>query len=198
MPGSQLQHAWWQFPRCQLAKMAFDGRTQIGRWIGDPDRIAAEANGFSFTVRSGFNADRIAAQENLRSNRPNHRFPRLCLEPLKLAFQPGGMAFDKLSGHRRRAAARNRNAGGAIGSQTEQIPACALIAYHQQRQRLRPHRQVYNRQSRRRPGSENPFKQHGVVNRGLVELAMVVATPGFSFRHDSRCRVGFTFQPFSS
>jgi hypothetical protein len=53
---------------------------------------------------------------------------------------------------------------------------------------LRPHRQVNDRRSRWLPGSENPFKQHGVVNRGLPELAIVVAMPGFSSRRDSRCR----------
>ena len=99
------------------------------------------------------------------------------------------MAFDKLPGHRRRAAAGNRNADGAIGTQAEQIAAGARIAHHQERQRLRSHRQVDNRRSQQRPGSENPFKQHGVVNRGLPELAMVVATPGFSSRRDSLRRV---------
>jgi hypothetical protein len=114
--------------------------------------------------------------KNLRSNMPGRRFPGLCLEPLKLTFQPGGMAFDKLSRHFRRAAAGDCDAGGAIVTQAEQIAAGARIAHHQERQRLRPHRQMNDRRSRWRPGSENPFKQHGVVNRGLAELAMVVAT----------------------
>ena len=88
-----------QFPRGQLAKMSFDGRAQIGRWIRNPDRFAAEADGASFAVVPGFDADRFAAQENFRPNRPGRRFPGSGLEPLQLAFQPGGMAFDKLAGH---------------------------------------------------------------------------------------------------
>ena len=145
VPGGQLQYARWQFPRCQSAKMAFDGRAQIGGRIWAPDRLAAEADGFSFAVGPGFNADRVAAQEDIRPNIPDRRFPGLGLKPLKLAFKPCGMAFDKLPGHRRRAAAGNCNAGDAIGTQPEQIAACPRIAHHQEGQLLRPHRQVDNR-----------------------------------------------------
>ena len=82
VPGGQFQHARWQFPRGQLAKMAFDGRSQIGRRIRNPDRLVAEADGSSFAVQPGFNADRFAAQKNLRPNCPDRRFPGLRLEPL--------------------------------------------------------------------------------------------------------------------
>ena len=94
MPGGQFQHTRWQFPSGQSAKMAFNGGAQIRQRIRNPDRLAAEADDLGFPSRivlvlvlvldfigfaagPGFNADRVAAQENLRSNMPCRWFPGL-------------------------------------------------------------------------------------------------------------------------
>ena len=94
VPGGQFQHTRWQFPSGQSAKMAFNGGAQIRQRIRNPDRLAAEADDLGFPSRivlvlvlvldfigfaagPGFNADRVAAQENLRSNMPCRWFPGL-------------------------------------------------------------------------------------------------------------------------
>ena len=51
VPGGQFQHARGQFPRGQLAKVAFDGGTKIGCWIRNLDRFATEADSFNFPGR---------------------------------------------------------------------------------------------------------------------------------------------------
>jgi len=140
VPGGQLQHARRQFPRGQSAKMAFDGRMQIGDQIREPDGLAAKADGISFAVEPGFNADRVAAQKNLRSNRPGRRFPGLCWS--RLSSRPARRhGVRQTVGPRCRAAAGNRDAGechrdasGAdSGGRADCTPSgAATVAAHRQ------------------------------------------------------------------
>lgn len=110
----------------ELPEVTFDRGTEVGG-AGSQESIA-EADKMGFTVATGGNGREFTPEINLRADGPFARAGGFGGKAVQFALEPGEVAFGETTGLGEGAAARDGDAGGTVGSQTEHVAAGARIA----------------------------------------------------------------------
>ena len=107
--------------------MPLDGRAEVTSRVCDGHRLGAEADRSSLAVWLRHEPHTFAAKEDFRSRPPGLRLGWLQGLTQKLSLQPRHIPFREPPGLRERSAARNRDAGGTVGAEAEDITPCEPI-----------------------------------------------------------------------
>jgi hypothetical protein len=161
--GGQLEDARGQFPRRQTPEMPLDDRTEIAGWVCDGHELAAAANQSGFAVAPRLEAQTLPAKEDLSSRRPSLGLGWPQGLPQKLPLKPGNVSLGEPFRFRERSPARNRDSGGTIRAEAEDIAPGARVTNQPE-----PHSPsagdkpvVVGRGGR--PGSKKPFELHSMI-----------------------------------
>lgn len=149
-----------QFPCSHGSQMLFDGRTKVGRGIGDQERFGAELD----AAICEFDGDEAAAKVDLGADPPSCGEMGAGVDPFQMFFEPAKVVVEEGLGGDAAASARDGEAHGAVRLDPEPIVAGARVADHQQRNGAGPHLQRFDA-ARRRDGLEEhgDSKSHGTA-----------------------------------
>jgi hypothetical protein len=117
----QFEHTRRQFACRQLPQVPLDGWAQVAGRIRERHGFAAEADPCGLLVDVGFQTHPFSSKEYFRPGRPGlgPGWPQGL--PKELSLDPGSIPLRKLLCFRKRSATRNSYAGGAVGTEAQDV-----------------------------------------------------------------------------
>jgi hypothetical protein len=163
MLSCQFEHPGRQLLRRQTPEMPLDSRTEVSGWICNVHNLGTAADQMGLTICPWLKPDRLAAKEDFCSSQPGFRLLRAQRLAKELPFEPGNVALREPFGLGERAAARDRDPGGAVRPEAEDIAPGAPVAYHPEPHSPRAGEEPMFVPRGSRPGAKEPFKLHLVI-----------------------------------